>query len=262
MHSRSRQFPRRRSLSANLHASRDRAQAAKTPHGSAGAGGRPSCQRRLGRPLDLGAESRGRGGVRRPKACGQVALAAEAAVQSDAGNRQGCHGQQLAGLLRARGHDIAMWGLARGFLKEAAEMREACARSASISADRSSERCSWMWLSTVWRRSKCVWRSFRPLVARYILCLREDRGMSSSFPGMRRAGEAVDRSIWSLTDDWGRGRQVLLDLSDFLLHGAPARAGGALASWFDHPDDQPLPGFKGAWRFMDLAKVTSLVLQI
>ncbi len=103
-----------------------------------------------------------------------------------------------------------------------------------------------MWLSTVWRRSKCVWRSFRPLVARYILCLREDRGMSSSFPGMRRAGEAVDRSIWSLTDDWGRGRQVLLDLSDFLLHGAPARAGGALASWFDHPDDQPLPGFRGA----------------
>ncbi len=119
MRSRSRQFPRRRSLSANLHASRDRAQAAKTPHGSAGAGGRP------GRPLDLGAESRGRGGLGRPKACGQVALAAEAAVQSDAGNRQGCHGQQLAGLLQARGHDVAMWGLARGFLKEAAEMREA-----------------------------------------------------------------------------------------------------------------------------------------
>lgn len=89
-----------------------------------------------------------------------------------------------------------------------------------------------------------------------------------------RAGEAVDRSIWSLADDWGRGRQILLDLSDFLLHGAPAGGGGTLASWFDHPDDQPLPGFQGArpgrgvlgrltapWRIRVLSAVAQIVIR-
>ncbi|WP_156396235.1 MULTISPECIES: hypothetical protein [unclassified Caulobacter] len=89
-----------------------------------------------------------------------------------------------------------------------------------------------------------------------------------------RAGQAVDCSAWSLAGEWARARHALLDLSDFLLHGAPIGSKGTLVSWFDHPDDQILPGFMGArpgrgvlgrlnapWRIRVLSAVAQIAIR-
>lgn len=89
-----------------------------------------------------------------------------------------------------------------------------------------------------------------------------------------RSEEMVDCSAWSLAGEWSRARHALLDLVDFLLHGAPVGTGGTLVSWFDHPDDQILPGFIGArpgrnvlgrlsapWRIRVLSAVAQIVIR-